>query len=114
MKNRHFFSALILAGAVFMADAATPKRQKPVADPPPGVEVLRNLVYKEPFIRPLELDLYRPAKFDRNLPVVVWVHGGGWLNGSKGNCPAAWLRSPTGKVSICPLTSGAGVPEPAT
>lgn len=93
MKNRHFFSALILAGSVFMADAATPKRQKPVGDPPPGVEVLRNLVYKEPFIRPLELDLYRPAKFDRNLPVVIWVHGGGWLNGSKDNCPAAWLAA---------------------
>ena len=39
----------------------------------------------------LTLDLYRPQSALQPLPVVVWIHGGGWKNGSKQNCPAAWL-----------------------
>ena len=41
----------------------------------------------------LQLDLYRPKKVSDSLPVVVWVHGGGWKNGSKDRCPAAWLAA---------------------
>lgn len=37
------------------------------------------------------LDLYRPKEIDQPVPVVMWVHGGGWKNGSKDRCPAAWL-----------------------
>jgi acetyl esterase/lipase len=29
------------------------------------------------------LDVYRPAGFQGALPTVVWVHGGGWIAGSK-------------------------------
>ena len=36
-----------------------------------------------------KLDLYLPEKADGPLPVIVWVHGGGWLAGSKdGGGPA--------------------------
>lgn len=31
--------------------------------------------------RPLTLDLYRPAKADASLPLVIYVHGGGWMAG---------------------------------
>lgn len=60
---------------------------------PEGVEVLRDLVYKMPGGESLKLDLYRPQVRDpaSGLAVVVWVHGGGWLNGSKDRCPASWL-----------------------
>ncbi|MFG0333766.1 MAG: prolyl oligopeptidase family serine peptidase [Maioricimonas sp. JB049] len=58
---------------------------------PAGVEVQRDLVYSRPDAEPLRLDLYRPKKFDGRLPVVMWVHGGGWKQGDKARCPAVWL-----------------------
>ena len=41
-----------------------------------------------------KLDLYLPAQpADKPLPLIVWVHGGGWQGGSKSNCPAAGYAS---------------------
>ncbi|MEZ5943433.1 MAG: prolyl oligopeptidase family serine peptidase [Planctomycetaceae bacterium] len=51
----------------------------------------RDLEYSRAGDLPLLLDLYRPRNSDEALPVVVWVHGGGWKNGSKDRCPATWL-----------------------
>lgn len=34
-----------------------------------------------------KLDLYLPEKTDGPVPLIVWVHGGGWQAGSKENCP---------------------------
>ncbi len=50
-----------------------------------------DIVYKEIGEVKLLLDLYRPAEFEGDLPVVIWVHGGGWLKGSKDKCKATWL-----------------------
>jgi acetyl esterase/lipase len=61
---------------------------------PEGVEVLRDLEYAQAKGVSLKLDLYRPsAKPSAPMPLVIWVHGGGWRNGSKANCPAAWLAT---------------------
>ncbi len=38
-----------------------------------------------------KLDLYLPTKREGKLPLVVWVHGGGWKGGSKSRCPARFL-----------------------
>ncbi|MFV0446128.1 MAG: serine hydrolase, partial [Planctomycetaceae bacterium] len=37
----------------------------------------------------LKLDLYLPTTDDPLL--VIWIHGGGWQNGSKNRCPIEWL-----------------------
>jgi len=42
--------------------------------------------------RNLRLDLYRPPPTDRPVPVVLWLHGGGWRMGTKMFCPYIWLR----------------------
>ena len=58
---------------------------------PEGVKVLRNLDYVKDGHERQKLDLYLPEKADGPLPVVVWVHGGAWRNGSKEGCPAVFL-----------------------
>jgi acetyl esterase/lipase len=72
---------------------AATKKRKPAATLPAGVQVSRDLEYKQPFRRPLALDLYRPQTIKKKLPVVIWIHGGGWKNGSKNRCPATWLAT---------------------
>ncbi len=82
---------LLLAVVVLAALAAPVAAQKKPPKLPAGVEVERDLVYAVRGDRAMKLDLYRPEKFEGALPVVVWVHGGGWKNGSKDRCPAVWL-----------------------
>ncbi len=56
-----------------------------------GLFITKNLEYGRAGGKPQLLDLYRPATTSGRLPVVMWVHGGGWKNGSKDRCPATWL-----------------------
>ncbi len=54
--------------------------------------VLKDIEYARPNGYSLLLDLYLPEQVsDVAVPVVVWVHGGGWKNGSKEKPKAAWL-----------------------
>jgi acetyl esterase/lipase len=47
-------------------------------------KVYRDLPYVEPKNERQTLDVYAPAE-GRNHPLVVWIHGGGWRRGDKGN-----------------------------
>lgn len=61
---------------------------------PDGVEVVRDLEYAQVKGVSLKLDLYRPAtKPAGTMPLVIWVHGGGWKTGTKAGCPVAWLAA---------------------
>ncbi|MCS7337407.1 MAG: alpha/beta hydrolase [Verrucomicrobiae bacterium] len=57
---------------------------------PEGARVFRNLSYVTNGHARHKLDLYLPAA-GTNLPLVVWIHGGAWLGGSKELCPALFL-----------------------
>ncbi len=70
------------------AGRAKPKNKRPL---PANAVVEKNLEYGRAGDTPLLLDLYRPKNAAARLPVVMWVHGGGWKNGSKDRCPATWL-----------------------
>lgn len=59
------------------------KKQPAPRGLPAGVELLKDLEFAKPADKPLLLDLYRPTEFEGPLPVVVFVHGGGWKKGSK-------------------------------
>ncbi len=51
---------------------------------PPGVVAHRDLAYVESGHDRQKLDLYLPSTRPSSpLPVILWVHGGGWQNGSK-------------------------------
>lgn len=50
---------------------------------------MKDLQYGQGSGRALLLDLYLPEKSDKPLPLIVWIHGGAWLAGSKdGGSPA--------------------------
>jgi acetyl esterase/lipase len=51
-----------------------------------GVKAHRDLVYVEGGHERHKLDLYLPEKAEGPLPLLIWVHGGGWQNGSKDGC----------------------------
>jgi acetyl esterase/lipase len=53
--------------------------------------VERDIAYVKNGHERHKLDLYRPEKSNEARPLVVWIHGGGWRNGSKTNCPAVPL-----------------------
>lgn len=49
---------------------------------PADIQVERDIAYAEPKNQRQMLDVYTPAA-GRNLPVVIWIHGGGWRAGDK-------------------------------
>src|SRR4051794_24159330 len=48
----------------------------------PAQDVKRNIPYAEPAQERQVLDVYSPPGA-KNLPVVFWIHGGGWQTGDK-------------------------------
>lgn len=58
-----------------------------------GVRIIRNIAYAKDSDNPRQkLDLYIPrTKSKKPLPVVVWIHGGGWIEGDKADSPALEL-----------------------
>ena len=44
--------------------------------------VKRNIPYAEPANERQMLDVYAPENV-KNLPVIFWIHGGGWQGGDK-------------------------------
>ncbi|MDE0737276.1 MAG: alpha/beta hydrolase fold domain-containing protein [Pirellulaceae bacterium] len=63
-------------------------RERKPARLPDGFTIQRDVVYATVGRRKLVLDLYLPSKTDKPLPIVVWIHGGGWKSGSKNNAAA--------------------------
>lgn len=89
---RILFTLLSLTFCVALCAQETKKKKpKQPKAPPEGVEVIRDIAYKKVGDLQLLADLYRPKEFEGELPTVIWVHGGGWKNGSKNNCKASWL-----------------------
>jgi acetyl esterase/lipase len=55
------------------------------------IRVLRDLEYVSGGHERQKLDLYLPKDKGSARPLVIWIHGGAWLSGSKDHCPAAPL-----------------------
>jgi acetyl esterase/lipase len=80
--------ALACAALVGLEPAAGAQRKGAAPAASEGVHVLRDLEYVQGGHVRNRLDLYLPEKAARPLPVILWVHGGGWTNGNKTNGPA--------------------------
>lgn len=87
-------AAWLSSGLASVSMESVPVEAKPVLEdrfPQPivgfgaGVESFPDLVYSTlSGFRPLRLDLYRPSGADvkrKGLPLVIYVHGGGWQSG---------------------------------
>ena len=85
---------VVLLATTRLVEAQVPKEKlqekaKPQAPPiPEWVKVERDLEYARIGEMPLLLDLFRPESAGQPLPLVVWVHGGGWSGGDKAANPA--------------------------
>ena len=55
---------------------------------PEGIQAKRDVTYVSGGTERQRLDVYYPEKTDKPVPLVVWIHGGAWLGGSKDRCPA--------------------------
>ena len=73
-------------------------RAQTTATPPDGVAVKREIVYSRVGKRALHILLARPNPLPKgDLPVVIYLHGGAWRNGSHETlASAAWLLARAG------------------
>src|SRR5262249_3763894 len=87
LKIRCLGSLAVMLAATVATPAPAAQRGK--SKLPEGTKVHRNLEYVKGGHERQRLDLYVPAKADAPVPVIVWIHGGAWLGGSKaGGGPA--------------------------
>ncbi|WP_017557254.1 alpha/beta hydrolase [Nocardiopsis baichengensis] len=75
----------------------------PAAFPDPGVELIRGAFYAQrPGSRPLSMDLWLPRDRGAPVPVVVFVHGGGWRIGRRDDLGPrfrAWRPGPFARIA---------------
>jgi acetyl esterase/lipase len=96
---------LILVATGLFASAQVPQPNRV----PAGVRAYRDLGYLEGGHERHRLDLYVPEALEGPLPLLIWVHGGGWMNGSKDGCPplrAGYLEKGFAVASINYRLSG--------
>jgi len=83
---RTFLAAvLFLAGLSITGSPAQPAGTKAPSRfrLPSGVKVLKDLEYGRVANRAMRLDLYLPEQGLKPIPLIIWIHGGAWLGGSK-------------------------------
>ena len=90
MKNTILIMAILIAGiatpGVSQMNENKPKIKVQTAKQviPGNAEVQTDVVYGKIGERELKMDLMVPKEKSENpLPVVVWIHGGAWLEGTK-------------------------------
>lgn len=79
-----------LSLTVTLAQPATAPQPRRVPFPP-GPEALKDLEYGRVSGHAMLLDLYLPQKGEQPFPLIIWVHGGAWMAGSK-DAPSPALR----------------------
>lgn len=90
MFNYNFLLILSLATLLATNAFSAPKKKKLVI--PDHVEVHKDILYSKAGEHELLLDIYMPKGVE-SPPLVIWVHGGGWKNGSKNKIKGLWLTN---------------------
>jgi acetyl esterase/lipase len=80
---------MLLCAAALAQPTNRPQAQARRAPPmPEGTKALRDVAYVPNGHERQKLDLFLPPGATNPLPLIIWVHGGAWLGGSKEQCPA--------------------------
>lgn len=87
MKTRTMLHLLRAMSGIALLQVALPTAARAQQVVPPGVTAHRDLAYVADGHERQKLDLFVPEKAEHPLPVIIWIHGGGWQNGSKDGCP---------------------------
>ncbi len=85
MLRRHSWLILVAAMPIGIATAQAQRRNlSSRGRTPKNVTAIKDITYGRSGGRSLKLDLYKPLRpASRKLPVVVWIHGGGWRGKDK-------------------------------
>jgi acetyl esterase/lipase len=86
---------LFLFTNLLLGSASAQDRQPFETGPPvpPAVRLYKDIAYLPNGHQRQKLDLYVPEKRRGLMPLIVWIHGGGWMEGSKNHCPPLpWTR----------------------
>lgn len=82
--------ALLLAGFVFAQQSQPTETLLPY---PTDFKVFKNLAYVPGGHERQKLDIYVPNEGSGPFPLIVWIHGGAWKQGSKDGCvPLPWIQ----------------------
>src|SRR5215813_2971203 len=86
-KMKVFIRSILAAAFLVLISCAAIQHAK-AEEVKDGVRIERDISYVPDGDSSQRLDLYLPEKgSDKPLPLLVWVHGGGWLGGSKKENP---------------------------
>lgn len=88
MKRLLFLLTILTA----VLSAETPKPAPKPFTLPAGINLEKDIAYVEGGDPAQKLDIYVPEKpAEKPLPLIVHIHGGGWVGGSKFPCPVAGM-----------------------
>src|SRR5689334_1057771 len=94
MPVRRLIALILIALLPMVASAQEPRAQAPRSEVQNGARIERDISYIPDGDLSQRLDVYLPEKPTKKpLPLLVWVHGGGWLAGSKNENPGAALTA---------------------
>lgn len=88
---KKIFLLLVLSCVTTSLAQTRPAGRGPQAPLPPGAKAMRDIEYVKDGGNAQSLDLYLPEKSDKPLPLIIWIHGGGWMSGDKTMNPAMVL-----------------------
>ncbi|HML75043.1 MAG TPA: alpha/beta hydrolase [Anaerohalosphaeraceae bacterium] len=82
--------AILILGMLIQGAATCPGEES-LEQESGQFDLQENILFAREDGHILLLDLYKPINANKPLPLVVWIHGGGWQAGNKKNCPAKVL-----------------------